>query len=53
MHILLWMTNTRLRIYSEPTDPAAFKGLTADITWNIKKSELPFEPETKDTILPF
>ena len=40
-------------IYSEPTDPAAFKGLTADITWNIKKSELPFEPETKDTILPF
>ena len=29
------------------------EGLTADITWNIKKSELPFEPETKDTILPF
>lgn len=24
-----------------------------EITWNIKKSELPFEPETKDTILPF
>ena len=23
------------------------------ITWNIKKSELPFEPEAKDTILPF
>jgi hypothetical protein len=22
-------------------------------TWNIKKSELPFEPEAKDTILPF
>ena len=24
-----------------------------EITWNIKKSELPFEPEAKDTILPF
>jgi len=24
-----------------------------EITWNIKKSELPLEPETKDTILPF
>ncbi len=23
------------------------------ITWNIKKSALPFEPEAKDTILPF
>ena len=23
------------------------------ITWNIKKSELPFEPEDKDSILPF
>ena len=24
-----------------------------EITWNIKKSALPFEPEAKDTILPF
>ena len=24
-----------------------------EITWNVKKSELPFEPEIKDTILPF